>query len=273
MVTFLNLKQSNLEGIEGFTNLLELYCNDNNLSILDVSQNSLLRELSFDDNQLTNLDISNNTALEYLYGSRNNLMALDINNNTLLKELICSQNSIASLDVTNNTLLKDLVCNSNQLTTIDVSNNPGLLNLNVHYNELISLNIKNGFNINIGNFEATNNPNLSCIEVDDETYSTTNWTFIDPQTSFSENCGTLGIGDEFWSNAINIYPNPASDVFYIKGLQETSQLKIVDINGRFILNSAIDTNTSLNVSTLPSGIYFIQIINSKGSIVKKLIKS
>ena len=34
-------------------------------------------------------------------------------------------------------------------------------------------------------FDTRNNPNLTCILVDDVNYSTTNWTNIDPQTSFS----------------------------------------------------------------------------------------
>ena len=38
-------------------------------------------------------------------------------------------------------------------------------------------------------FYATDNPNLTCIEVDDVNYSTANWNNIDPQTSFSTDCG------------------------------------------------------------------------------------
>jgi hypothetical protein len=36
--------------------------------------------------------------------------------------------------------------------------------------------------------DASNNPNLSCIEVDDANWSTVNWLNIDPQTTFSEDC-------------------------------------------------------------------------------------
>ena len=43
-------------------------------------------------------------------------------------------------------------------------------------------------------FQTTNNPNLTCINVDDTTYSNSNWTNIDPQSYFSNNCsGTTDI--------------------------------------------------------------------------------
>ena len=46
-------------------------------------------------------------------------------------------------------------------------------------------------------FNATNNPNLSCIDVDDVAWSTANWTVsdghIDAQHYFSDNCSSTGI--------------------------------------------------------------------------------
>jgi len=58
-------------------------------------------------------------------------------------------------------------------------------------NQLTCLNIANGNNYNMNNpnlFEAQNNPNLFCIEVDNAAFSTANWTYVDPQTTFSEDC-------------------------------------------------------------------------------------
>ncbi|MEE9438722.1 MAG: hypothetical protein V3V14_06950, partial [Saprospiraceae bacterium] len=53
---------------------------------------------------------------------------------------------------------------------------------------MTSLDMKNGNNTAINNFNATNNPGLECIQVDDALYSTANWTDIDTQTTFSEDC-------------------------------------------------------------------------------------
>ena len=58
---------SDLIGVEAFTGLKYLNCNDNQLTSLDVSQNTALYTLYCDDNQLTNLNVSGCTTLYYFY--------------------------------------------------------------------------------------------------------------------------------------------------------------------------------------------------------------
>jgi len=72
-VTYLNLSGSgcglsisDLTGIEGFLNLEQLFCESNQLTTLDVSQNSLLEVLDCSSNRLIILDLSQNLALNYL---------------------------------------------------------------------------------------------------------------------------------------------------------------------------------------------------------------
>ena len=84
------------------------------------------------ENQLTTLDVSNNTALEALFCSSNQLTSLDVSNNTALGYLQCSWTQISSLSVSNNQTLIDLWCNDSPLTTLDVSNNTALMNLKIH---------------------------------------------------------------------------------------------------------------------------------------------
>jgi len=61
-----------------------------------------------------------------------------------------------------------------------------------NHNELTSLDVRNGNNTAFTNFVSTNNPNLFCINVDDNGYSAANWTVangnIDSQHYFSLNC-------------------------------------------------------------------------------------
>ena len=52
-------KITSLKGIEFFPNLKKLYCADNNLTSLDVSQNTALEHLDCDNNQLTSLQADN----------------------------------------------------------------------------------------------------------------------------------------------------------------------------------------------------------------------
>ena len=70
-----------------------------------------------------------------------------------------------------------------------MSQNTALEFLYCSDNELTCLNIKNGNNTNLLDFYALDNPNLSCVEVDDMNWSNANWAeYVDPQVSFSEDC-------------------------------------------------------------------------------------
>jgi Leucine-rich repeat (LRR) protein len=59
-------------------------------------------------NQLTDLDIAENTGLIGLNCSGNMLTSLDVSNNTILEYLACNGNSFATLDLSNNTHLSNL---------------------------------------------------------------------------------------------------------------------------------------------------------------------
>ena len=89
------------------------------------------------------------------------------------------------------TVLAYLVCGNNQLITLDVSNNTALDLLLCVDNQLTSLDVRNGNNISMQYMECSDNPSLSCINVDDAAYSTANWTDVDAQTSFNEDCSSV----------------------------------------------------------------------------------
>ena len=97
---------TSLEGIGYFTALEGLDCSKNQLTALDVSQNTALTELYCQENQLTALDVSQNTALRRLNCNDNLLSALDISHNPDLEILYCAVNALSSLDITNNAQLK-----------------------------------------------------------------------------------------------------------------------------------------------------------------------
>ena len=113
---------TNLKGIEYFTSLNILWCTDNQLTALDVSENTALTKLNCCFNKLTSLDVSKNTALTELNCSINKLTSLDVSKNTALTGLKCRNNQLTVLDVSKNTALTDLECRNNQLTSLDLSN-------------------------------------------------------------------------------------------------------------------------------------------------------
>ncbi|MCX7549415.1 immunoglobulin domain-containing protein [Xanthomarina sp. F2636L] len=173
-VTSLNVNDSNissLEGIEGFANLEVLFCQRNQLTSIDITQNLALEELECESNQFSSLDVSQNTALRVLGCALNNLTSLDVSNNLLLEAIWCTDNNITSLNLDLNTALN----------VYGLSNNP-----------LSDLSIKNGNNHNTVYSVMENLPNLSCITVDDETDTATHAIFnTDAGVIFSNNCNNL----------------------------------------------------------------------------------
>lgn len=86
------------------------------------------------------------------------------------------------------------------------------------------------------------------------------------------NTATLG-HDDFVTDTIKIYPNPASGRFYITS--ETSTAVIVyDVSGRIVLQESILKNEAVNISNLKSGIYLIEIVlsESQRSVQRLIIK-
>lgn len=132
---------SNLTGIEKFINLISLMCITNQLTSIDISNNTKLVFLFLSDNQLTSLDVSNNTMLKSLALTGNQLTSLDVSNNTALESLGCGSNQLSTLDIVNNVALKHLYSSRNQLPSLDVSNNTALETLDCNFNQLTSLDV------------------------------------------------------------------------------------------------------------------------------------
>jgi hypothetical protein len=195
-VTYLNIDNqsiADLTGIASFTALKTLYCSDNPLTSLDVSENTNLQILICQSTFLNGLDVSENvnlTTLACTSGDGNNYIPnLDLSQNTALVYLSCQRVGLTNLDLSQNTALVSLSCSSNwSLTTLDLSNNTALVYLDCTDNPLTSLDIRNGNNTNMANISVYECYNLTCINVDDALWSTTNWTNIDSQQYFSTNC-------------------------------------------------------------------------------------
>ena len=138
---------SNLYGIQFFPNLKNLNCADNNLTSLDVSENTVLAELWCYGNQLTELDVSKNTKLKKLRCQKNQLTSLDVSKNTELEYLAVFYNQLTSLDMSQNRKLTFLSCYNNQLTSLNVSKNPALEELYCAQNNLTSLDVSKNTNL------------------------------------------------------------------------------------------------------------------------------
>ncbi len=286
-----NLSISDLTGIEGFTALTNLICSSNQLTSLDLSQNTSLQQLFCGGNQLSNLNISQNTALQTVQCQNNQLTNLDITQNIALVTLQCYTNQLSSLNITQNTNLKylDATSNSittidtsqntnlelfslylNQLTSLDLSQNPNLTFVRCDNNQLTYLNVKNGNNTNIPNnsFWASGNPNLVCIFVDDKDWSSTNWTNIDSQSVFVETqaqCEALSV-DEVNQINVGIVPNPVTNNLTIISEIPVKSWKIYSILGQKISQG---NTLPIDVSELSTGNYVVSITTQNAEITNK----
>ena len=155
-VTAINVENkeiTDLKGVEHFTELTKLNCNNNKLTTLNLTKNTKLENLSCLHNELKSLDLSNNTNLKSLDCKQNKLTALNLMNNTKLIRLYCSYNDLTNLDLSKNKNLGTLYCNHNQLTTLDLSQNTNLSQINCNDNQLTNLDLSN--NSKVRRFEGS----------------------------------------------------------------------------------------------------------------------
>jgi len=89
---------TSLAGIEYFISLRTLIVESQQLTTIDVSNNTSLTLINVMFNQLTTIDVSNNTSLITLFVSNNQLTTLDLSNNSLLRGLFASFNRMESIE-------------------------------------------------------------------------------------------------------------------------------------------------------------------------------
>ncbi len=238
----------------GLTNLTRINCVLNpNLAFINASQCTNLIHLYAWSNSLTSIDVSQNTQLRFL----------DINDNQL-----------TNLDVIQNINLIDLDCSSNDLIDINLTNNINLIYLDCTSNQLENLDVRNNNNNNVTGFFSINNPNLTCIFVDNANYSTVNWTIVDATSTFVETeaeCNALATS-EFSLNNFKIYPNPISKYFIVETNLVISSVEIFSVLGKKV--KEFKHQEKYNISTLQKGVYFIKIktINNIQKSLEIIIK-
>ena len=232
---------ADMTGLESFTSLTGLYCGANQLTSLDVTQNTALITLYCFLNQLyPTIDLSQNTALTELRCENTQLSSLDVTQNTALTYLNCYNNGIASLDVSQNTVLTELNCSTNELTSLDVSQNTSLTILDCADNQLQCLNANNGQNMDL---DCDNNQ-LSCISVGNLTWYF-NYASCDPWVTFQIQCPLSQN-----NNDVNQFGNQLS------AEQNGATYQWLDCDNNY---AVINGETNQSFTALSSGNYAVEI--------------
>jgi len=86
----------------------------------------------------------------------------------------------------------------------------------------------------------------------------------------------LGTGEDNAEPEISIYPNPAKDRIYFKGLPEGwySEIEIIDISGKIVREQEpIRSGESIDIQGLEAGIYVVRLKSGNTSISRKILIS
>ena len=83
------------------------------------------------------------------------------------------------------------------------------------------------------------------------------------------NSNSLSLEEDLLT-AIKIYPNPTQNTLYISGVSNQFKIKVFTLTGQHILEK--QNLTSIDVSQLKQGMYFIKIIEGEKSRFLKFFK-
>ena len=134
-----NLGITSLKGIEYFTALKVLHCENNSLSELELNGFPALTTVYLNNNSLASLDLSGCPVLTTLYCADNSLTELDTSSYSLLNLLDCSSNLLTELNLSRNPQVQNLNCNDNQLRSLELDSNSELSSLYCQGNLLTEL--------------------------------------------------------------------------------------------------------------------------------------
>jgi len=280
--------------VSGLTNLKLIYCIYNNLTQVDLSGLTALESFQCDANELTNITFSNNGALKYLGCSENALTSLDLQALPNLVTLWAISNGITTLDFNGLNFLTTVDLDSNSLSQIDVSQAPLVNLLNCSNNpNLTNINVRNNY-FSYGDpdllyfpFRFDDLPSLSTICMDD---GEQNWLIYTNYNSSGNvqifggpNCDiplvidVNSTSDFDLKNAVVLYPNPAKNTVNLNvasgvNMQSVSIFNALGQLVKTLAVSELSSSSSIDVSDLKTGPYFMEINTNQGKTTKKFVK-
>jgi hypothetical protein len=115
------------------------------------------------------------------------------------------------------------------------------------------------------------NPNMSA--TNGNLYLDTVQGYLNPRMYLTLGLGTALSINELIAQTTEIYPNPANNVLnivsYTVGIDK---INIYNLNGQLVLNKEVNNNQkTLNISSLESGIYIVDILSENTSVKRKLV--
>ena len=89
---------------------------------------------------------------------------------------------------------------------------------------------------------------------------------------FPGNSVVLDVENVTVDKEVAVYPNPANDIIFVKG-EDVKYVEIYNSIGIKVVEKTVSDYESINIADFASGIYFVRIIDKKGSIsTEKIVK-
>jgi hypothetical protein len=90
---------------------------------------------------------------------------------------------------------------------------------------------------------------------------------------------TTNVGIDSWlANSVNLYPNPAKEVVNVECRMQNEEwdgatVEVLDVYGKLLQTVEMTSEiTSLNVSGLANGMYFVRVTTEQGAVTKTFVK-
>jgi len=293
------LDLSNLYG------LMRLQCSFNQLKVLNFETNSLLALLWCSDNQLKELDLSGIPNLYNFTCSRNQITKLILPKNASFSFLYCSDNLLTSLDLSTCDVKYGIECYNNQfqLSTLFTAhsfiNQPDFKKIGtqivptkwVHldaelfaehsvFNGIFTKYIveKEGIPAQENEYSVIDGK-LTFHTLGIYTVTMTNDAIVSHPDYPAQVITTLEVVsvavNENELSDIKAYPNPTQGKLQVTGYElQVTSIEVFDIYGRNQTphTTYLAPHTSLDITDLASGVYFVKIYTESGIVTKKILK-
>lgn len=82
----------------------------------------------------------------------------------------------------------------------------------------------------------------------------------------------LSIEDNIGESKISIFPNPIINEFSVSNIEGTSQVNIINMNGKIVHSAKVVEGEFVSIESLNPGIYIVEIISENKTIQQKIIK-
>ena len=116
----------------------------------------------------------------------------------------------------------------------------------------------------------------SVVAIDNGTYDHSGCVFpslLDALSLFlSKKTGcTIGL-DELVLENLEVYPNPTTGSFTIAGHEKPVEMELINASGVLVKRGNIEPNGQVDISNLPTGIYFLKLQRGNYFVTKQLVK-